>query len=842
VAKSPSKKEPRPGGLPDADELGARVEAILADPLYWFPVRHHSPTVARFVREALLARRPKLLLMEGPTQASDLVKFVTDSKTKPPIAIFSIYRDDANTLGLAGLASPAADIPPRFSAWYPLLPYSPEYVALRTAREIGAEVIFIDLPHHALLEKRKAELTEKPVEKGDEEGEEKAGEEESEEKESETPEHEGTPPGWEHFVLESNFYKALAEAAGFRTWEEAWDSLFECGERHPDFESFRRDMAIFCGGVRATTPVARMEADGTLARERFMMKSIREALAARKLGPEKAFVLTGGFHLFLDRDDAMAPPEPPAGTVYTTIAPYSYVRVSELTGYGAGNRAPRYYQVLWDAYEKRLPDEPPPVSAMVDHVVSVLTRGRKEEGEGLSSADAISVTQHARMLASLRGRKHPVLDDIRDAIVTCCVKGNPADEGAHVLRAMSAVETGNAVGRVTPELGQLPLVHDFYAQVDALELDDLFSKEKRLALTLDRREPLGERRSVFLHRIVHLGVPLGALDAPTGASVGTLFRESWRLKWSPKVEEALIEKSLHGDSVEAAATALLEEELAKDEQHAGRTCERLVKSIAMDLPGMVQRLEAVCGSAIDEDRRFGSLAQALTNLLVLDRHAAYRKLSRLSTGDLVVRCYGRACFAVQDAASVPEEEQAEVIAGLQALAEATLGEYAEKLDRALFAENVKSAAASSTVPFLKGALLGLLTEIRAQTSEELAAHVSAFARALPETLVQAGAFLDGIFAVSKTSLLIGADALIGAIDELLRAAAAEAFLTMLPRVRHAFDRLHERQRLSLCDRVAERYGLKDGEKIAKLETSVAAAAHLASIDARVAEIMKDWTF
>src|SRR5581483_7224468 len=171
--------------------------------------------------------------------------------------------------------------------------------------------------------------------------------------------------------------------------------------------------------------------------------------------------------------------------------------------------------------------------------------------------------------------------------------------------------------------------------------------------------------------------------------------------------------------------------------------------------------------------------------------------------DLIVRCFGRACFAIPDAASVPEEEQAEVVGGLQALAEAVLGEHADKLDRTLFAENVKSAAATSTVPFLKGALLGLLTEIRVQSSEELAAHVSAFARALPETLVQAGAFLDGIFAVSRTSILIGADALIGAIDELLRAAEGEAFLTMLPRVRHAFDRLHDRQRLSLCDRVAE---------------------------------------
>jgi hypothetical protein len=28
--------------------------------------------------------------------------------------------------------------------------------------------------------------------------------------------------------------------------------------------------------------------------------------------------------------------------------PFSYFRVSELTGYGAANRAPKSYQVVWD--------------------------------------------------------------------------------------------------------------------------------------------------------------------------------------------------------------------------------------------------------------------------------------------------------------------------------------------------------------------------------------------------------------------------------------------------------------------------------------------------------------
>ena len=115
--------------------------------------------------------------------------------------------------------------------------------------------------------------------------------------------------------------------------------------------------------------------------------------------------------------------------------------------------------------------------------------------------------------------------------------------------------------------------------------------------------------------------------------------------------------------------------------------------------------------------------------------------------------------------------------------------------------------------------------------------------------VSTGEVLDGVLPVSRTSVLLGASALGAALDELLRAADWEAFTTMLPRLRLAFERLHDRQRDSIGDRVAERYGLKQGQPAgggagrrftAVLETSVGAAAHLASIDARVAELMAGW--
>ena len=743
----------------DADAVEQRARQVLAEPLYWFPVRHHSPTAARYLAEVLRARRPKIIFIEGPAEATELVEHIADSKTKPPIAIYSSYRDDDNVLGLAGVASSAPDVPAKWGVWYPMLPYSPEYVAIRVAKEIGAQVVFIDLPHYGLITPHVATDAADEAEDVEEEEEEEEDEEEADE--------EATPaqvPTWEDLAVESNFYKTLAETAGYRSWAECWDALFEVGGRHADAEEFRRDLTYFCAAVRATTSDDRMQRDGTIAREDHMWRTIAATLAGQRLGPEQAAVVCGGFHVFMRREVVPARPLP-AGTVYTTVAPYSYYRTSEHSGYGAGNRAPKYYELLYqhtqgDAVADAL------VRAMVDHVVAVLARGRRA-GELLSSADAISVTQHARMLASLRGHSAPTLDDVRDGILSCCCKGRPEEEGRYLLTAMSEVEIGTAVGRVTPALGRLPLVFDFYRSIGELDLGETMGKEKKTRITLDLRVEADERRSVFFHRLAELGVTFAAIVEAGGSN--TLFREVWRVEWSPKVETQLIENNLYGDTMEAAATAKIDEELAREQEDAASVCERLLRATNMDLPGLVVRIEETAGHAIDADSRLVSLARALTHLTVLRRQAARKKIREDVVLDLEGRCFARACFAIPEVANVPVEDHEDVLTALKTIAEALLGDSDGLFDRELFVENVRSAYAESVSPYLRGAMCGLLTETRAQPAEVLSQEILKFAHSRPEVMLTCGEFLDGVMATSRTAIMLGAQSLVEAFDVLLRA-------------------------------------------------------------------------
>jgi hypothetical protein len=130
----------------DLDALRARVDQVLDEDLYWYPVRHHSPAIAGQIADCIRRRRPKVVFIEGPFEAQEMIDYLVDPKTRPPVAIYSSFRDDA--------AAPATERqgsgPPRYSAWYPLVSYSPELIAMQAAKDVGAKAVFMDLPHYAI--------------------------------------------------------------------------------------------------------------------------------------------------------------------------------------------------------------------------------------------------------------------------------------------------------------------------------------------------------------------------------------------------------------------------------------------------------------------------------------------------------------------------------------------------------------------------------------------------------------------------------------------------------------------------------------------------------------------
>ena len=98
-------------------------------PVSLFGIRHHGPGSARRLVEALDALAPVAVLIEGPTDASDLLPMLADPEMVLPVALLTYAEDD-----------------PSDASFFPFTDYSPEYQAAIWAVRHGATLRFIDLP------------------------------------------------------------------------------------------------------------------------------------------------------------------------------------------------------------------------------------------------------------------------------------------------------------------------------------------------------------------------------------------------------------------------------------------------------------------------------------------------------------------------------------------------------------------------------------------------------------------------------------------------------------------------------------------------------------------------
>ena len=88
-----------------------------------FGIRHLSPAGAYYVRRFLDEVSPELLLIEGPSDFTELIQDLGDPKVKPPVAVMA-YTEEL----------------PIRTILYPFAVYSPEYQAICWAREHGCEI------------------------------------------------------------------------------------------------------------------------------------------------------------------------------------------------------------------------------------------------------------------------------------------------------------------------------------------------------------------------------------------------------------------------------------------------------------------------------------------------------------------------------------------------------------------------------------------------------------------------------------------------------------------------------------------------------------------------------
>lgn len=734
----------------------------MSDRLHVLGVRHHGPGSAHRLERALDSIRPAAVLIEGPSDASDLLPLLADPAMVPPVALLC-YPSEA----------------PEEAGFWPFARFSPEYRAALWAVRTGAALRFCDLPSTARWDDE-APVGDEVSEPSDGPPDEPPDGPDVEEPDAAAP----ASPADEPAILRDPI-GALARAAGYEDGEDWWGDVLERASDDAP-EAVFAAVADAMAALREDAPQdpdeprARREAK----REAHMRLAAAEALRETE-GP--VALVCGAWHApaltarVSAKDDRATLKGMRRRKLAATWAPWTAPRLATASGYGAGVAAPGWYGHLWDT---RAAARGPTIW------LGRTARALRERGHQASTASLIEAERLATALAAIRRRPAVGFEELRDASVACLCAGEPLR-----LASLEAdLLVGSEVGEIPDAVPLAPLLEDLRRQQKAVRL-----KPEALAreLSLDLRAETGLARSTLLHRLAALDVPWGRLADP-GGSRGT-FRERWVIAWEPEHAVRLVERLVHGATIERAAGSVLAER-ARAATTLTEAAATVGLAITADLPGAV----AAGLAALDERAAHGGDAlDTLGALPPLAGVVRYGQARRTEAADalpaLMERLAARAAVALPLAARDLEPDADAAMATALAAADSAVrlvepSEATAETWRDGLSALPDDPRASPRVAGKAARLLHEAGDIDADGAALLLAR-----RLSPGTeTARAAGFFEG-FLEGAGARLVHDDALRGAVDDWLTGLGEEAFTEALPLFRRVFSDLDRMERRRLID-------------------------------------------
>ena len=585
---------------------------------YIFGIRHLSPAGAWHLTRFLTEKKPKLVLIEGPSDLDDQIENITHPETRTPIAILA-YTKEA----------------PVRTILYPFAEYSPEYQAIVWCKNNQVECRFMDLPSEVFLALPSGNRSEAKGEEG-----------------------------------RMNVYELLDKQAGEDGHDTFWERTLEHAE---NTQEYHRGANAFGENIRELSQGQERDWPEILVREAYMRRKIQEAVA-EGVAPEEIVVVTGAYHVagLLDCDAAPMTDEELASLPKTeakhTLMPYSDYRLSTRSGYGAGNRAPAYYGILWEAVRRG------DYSYIAECYLSKIAGFQRNSGNPVSSAEVIEAVRLANSLAVLRGGKYPALRDLRDAAVTCLGKGSfPA-----ISLAVADTEIGTGIGALPEGVSNTSIQEDFYRKLREWKLEkyrDLAAQDLNLDLRENRNVStqkaafLDLNRSFFLHQLRVLQISFGRQEAVKQENA--TWAEHWVIRWTPEAEIELVEAALKGDTVILAASFALKErvENAKSISEIAQVIEDaftcgMAKAVVYATAGL-QAMAVDAASLVE-------LAKTAHRLSVVLQYGSIRRLDTKPLVPILQQIFYRSCLILPGECVCDDAAGKEMIEAMEMLNGAVL--------------------------------------------------------------------------------------------------------------------------------------------------------------------------
>lgn len=646
-----------------------------------FGVRHLSPAGAWYVRQFLEQVKPELVLIEGPSDFNDLMADLASDQVRPPVAVMAYTQE----------------LPIR-TILYPLAVYSPEYQAIRWAAEHGCPCRFCDLPSEVFLgmqkerqEQMSGAVQEKALDQAPEAGN-----------------------AW--------IYRKLDEMSGDGDQETFWERTME---QAADAEGYRMGAMEFGRSLRQLAEEAEKAAAGVdpenRFREAYMRRIINEAVKTGT-SPERIVVVTGAYHVDgILNCSSMTDKELkklPRLETKKTLMPYSYYRLSERSGYGAGNHAPAYYELLWKGMCAGRTDY------AAHHYLALLAAYQRKHGSMVSSAEIIEAARLSSALAGLHDGAIPTLRDLRDGAVTCMGHGKLSE----IVLAVADTEIGTKIGSIPEGVSQTSIQSDFYRKLEELRLEKYKSVTAQ-SLELDLREKLTVKsrkaafldleRSFFLHRLSVLGIRFASCQG--AVQERATWAEHWNLQWTPEAEIQIVEAVLKGDTIEQAAAFELKER-TENSPGISAIADVIGDACRCGMPtALSYAVSALQQSAVDA-ASVTEIAGTAGSLSVVLRYGDIRRLDRQPLAPILAQLFLRACLILPGECVCDEQASKEMAQAIGTLHEVVVAHDFLDLERWLQVL-AEIAGRDDLNTRLSGFAAALLLESGSMNGEELGREV-----------------------------------------------------------------------------------------------------------------------
>lgn len=625
---------------------------------------------------------------------------------------------------------------PGRALFYPFAAFSPEWQAIRWALAAGVPVRFIDLPAGQLLS-----LEEEP----------------------------GTGAAPDPLAL-------LATVVGYTDPERWWEDVIEHRAVGKDpFGAITEAMAA----LRETgEPPARR----TLLREAAMRRRLRAAL---REGFSRVAVVCGAWHApaLLSLGAATAGTSLLRGLPRTrmtaTWVPWTNERLALHSGYGAGVTSPAWYHHLFTD----------PGDVVTTWLIGA-ARLLREEDMDAPPASVIDAVRLAETLAALRGRALAGLGEVLDAARAVLTHGSDVP----LALVADRLVVGDVLGEVPPEVPMVPLQRDLARLQRRLRLAP---SAARRDIDLDLRRPIDRSRSHLLHRLLLLNVPWGRPGEVSGAR-GT-FHEHWQLRWDPDLSVRLVEASMWGTTVRAAASACACDS-ARHNASLARLTQLAERCLLAGLSDAVAEIMRHFADSAAVDLDVSHLMEAFAPLARVLRYGDVRGTDAALVAPVVDGLLQRICVGLPAACpSLDDDAAAQMAVHIGAVHNAITPLGRPHLGEPW--EHTLSAVAGLTGahPLVPGRCTRLLFDCGALSGAEAERRMR-LALPVGEDPARAAAWVQGFLSGSGL-VLVHDQTLLALLDQWLSAVPGDRFAGILPLLRRTFATLEPSERRQIGERI-----------------------------------------